>query len=364
MERTLVVILAETRAYEFSFASFKSNLLDSLGADLALCIANNEWEHQGNPYYQAAKYIWTYEEPRDWGTAFDLAQKVEGWHGDWRCLLQLNGILMGGVHDHSGCRTKGSGSILLFFRWLLKQKLIETGVYKQYDRFVITRSDYIHTVHHFPLRLMNCDHIWIPDGEDYGGYTDRHIVVSQKDVLAVLSVTDPILRDPEGLYHRLCSRREWNLERYLKYAFCELGIDACVRRYPFTMYAVRSADGRTSWSTGTFSMRHGYCIKYRDEHRKALLASKMILRPEDWTPEATAAFCKLVSFTDWLQHCTSLWVHPIKNVRLRRFCCMLIYGSFLSDRWFASVYSRLCVVWAQFLTFSNHRGGAGGGIAV
>jgi hypothetical protein len=358
MEKTLVVIIAETRAHEYSYPSFKSNVLNSLGADLALCIAKNDWEDQGNSYYKTAKYIWTYDEPQDWGTALDLAQQTAGWHGDWRRLLQLDGILMGGVHDASG-RTKGSGSILLFFRWLLKQKLIESGTYKLYDRFIITRSDYIYPVPHFPLHLMNPNHIWIPDGEDYGGYTDRHIVASQKDVLAVLSVADPILQNPEELYRRMCDRKEWNLERYIRFAFIELGIDDKVRRFPFTMYAVRSAEGRTSWSTGAYSKRHGYCIKYRDEHRKALLASKMIRRPDDWTPETTAAFFKMVSFTEWLQHYTTSWVHPIRNPKIRNFCCTLIYGSFLSDRFFASVYARLCAAWAFFLKVGNDSRGTG-----
>ncbi len=93
----------------------KRNLLDSLGADLALCVAKNEWENTENPYYKAAKHVWTYDEPDDWGKAYDQAQQSEGFSGDWRILLQLDGILMGGVHEENGS-TKGSGAILLLFR--------------------------------------------------------------------------------------------------------------------------------------------------------------------------------------------------------------------------------------------------------
>jgi len=354
MEKTLVIIIAETRAHEFSYPSFKKNLLDNLDADLALCIAKNEWENTNNPYYKSAKYIWTYDEPEDWGSALDKAQQTEGWHGDWRRLLQLDGILMGGVHDENG-RTKGSGSILLFFRWLLKQQLKSNGLDHDYDRFIITRSDYIYPVPHFPLRMMDPDHIWIPDGEDYGGYTDRHIVASRKDVLSVLSVADPLLRNPEELYQRMCGQKEWNLERYIRFALVELGLDSKVRRFPFTMYAVRSADGRTSWSTGAYSKRYGYCIKYRDEHRKALLASKMIRQPEDWNPETTAAFFQVFSLTNTLQHYTTLWIHPIKNATIRNFFCKLIYGSLLSDRFFFSVYGRLCILQSYLLKFFSNR---------
>jgi hypothetical protein len=348
MERTLVVIIAETRAYQYTYTSFKQNLLDNLGADLALCVAKNEWEDTSNPYYKSAKYVWTYDEPGDWGTAIDMAQKTEEWHGDWRRLLQLDGITLGGVHDENG-RTRGSGSILLFFRWLLKQQLKNNGIDQKYDRFIITRSDYIYPVPHFPLRLMDPDHIWIPDGEDYGGYTDRHIVVSRKDVLSVLSVADPILRNPEELYQRMCNRIEWNLERYIHFALTELGLDKKVKRFPFTMYAVRSGDGRTSWSTGTYSKQHGYWIKYRDEHRKALLASKLIKKPEDWTPQTTAAFFQVASLTDTIQHYTTIWIHPIKNAKLKNFWCKLIYGTLLSDQYFLSVYGRLCILQSYLL---------------
>lgn len=95
MESTLVVVIAETRAHEYSFPSFRANVLEALNADLALCIAKNQWEDTSNPFYQHARYIWTYEEPDDWGSAFDAAQIVEGCQGDWRCLLDLDGIWMG-----------------------------------------------------------------------------------------------------------------------------------------------------------------------------------------------------------------------------------------------------------------------------
>ncbi len=341
MERTLVVVIAETRAHEYSFPSFRANVLEALNADLALCIAKNQWEDTSNPFYQHARYLWTYEEPDDWGSAFDAAQIVEGCQGDWRCLLDLDGIWMGGVHNANG-RTRGSGSILLFFRWLLKHSLMKSGVDQKYDRFIITRSDYIYLTPHYPIRQLDPEVIWIPEGEDYGGYTDRHIVVSRKDLTSILSVADPILCSPEELRIRMSGRKEWNLEKYIRFAFCELGLDQRVRRFPYTMFAVRSVDGRTSWSTGSYSSERGYCIKYRDEHRKSLIASKMIVKPDDWTPAATLAFFQVAEMADRIQDFTSRRVHTIANVRLRNFLCKAIYGTVLSDGFHGSVYAQLC----------------------
>lgn len=355
MERVLVVIIAETRAHEFSYKLFKKNVMDALQADLALCVAKNEWEDTNNPFYQQAKYVWTYDEPEDWGSALDAAQASDHCQGDWRQLLKLDGILMGGVHDEEG-RTRGSGSILLFFRWLLKHQLIESGVVDQYDRFIITRSDYIYLTPHYPLHLMDPGKIWIPDGEDYNGYTDRHIVASRQDVLQVLSVADPILCSPEALYEEMHTEKEWNLERYIRFAFLRLGLEARVRRFPYTMYAVRSGEGRTSWSSGIFYRELGYYVKYRDEYRKSLIASRMIRRPEDWNANTTKAFFRTTATTQTIQDYTTKWVHPIENPFLKEWLCKLLYGTVLSDKWFRSVYSRLAVAQSRLLQMKGSKG--------
>ena len=38
MSKTLVIILSETRASELTFDSFKKNVIDTLNADLCVCI--------------------------------------------------------------------------------------------------------------------------------------------------------------------------------------------------------------------------------------------------------------------------------------------------------------------------------------
>ena len=74
-ERTLVIILGQTRAWEVTYESIKKNVLDALGADLCLCIGAEASYDKSNPFYQAAKYHFLYDEPDDWGAAFDEAQR-------------------------------------------------------------------------------------------------------------------------------------------------------------------------------------------------------------------------------------------------------------------------------------------------
>jgi hypothetical protein len=73
MAKTLVIILSETRAHELTFNNLKQNVIDELNADLCLCIGVNPEYDYTNPYYQLAKYKFLYNEPSDFGEAFDYA---------------------------------------------------------------------------------------------------------------------------------------------------------------------------------------------------------------------------------------------------------------------------------------------------
>ncbi len=257
----LVVVLAETRAHEHTFALFRSNLLDVLHADLALCVAENEREDTANPFYQYARHIWTYQEPQDWGDAFDEAQAITGNAGNWRQLLGIRDQWLGGIQGDNA--QPGAAGILLFFRWFLKESLVKSNVLDRYDRFVITRSDFMHKVPHLPLTFLDPSYVWIPDGEDYGGFTDRHVVVHRDDVIPALSIADEVIADPDGLYESLVHLKEWNLERYVKFSFTRLGLTPRVKRYPYTMYTVRSVGGHTRWAKGQNVPQLGYHVKYK-----------------------------------------------------------------------------------------------------
>jgi hypothetical protein len=74
--KTLVIVLSETRGHELTFSSFKKNVIDVLNADLCICIGvKNEYDYD-NPYYKLAKYKFLYDEPDDFGDAFDYAYEI------------------------------------------------------------------------------------------------------------------------------------------------------------------------------------------------------------------------------------------------------------------------------------------------
>ena len=315
MARTLVVVISETRTHELSFQSFSTHLLEAYDADLALCVARNPREDLDNPFYRAAKHVWTYDEPEDFGDAFDHMQQVEGGTGDWRSLLQVRDQWLGGVLG-PGAHT-GSAGIVLFFRWFLKQSLLRADVLEAYDRFVVTRSDFVHATPQVPLSMLDPDYLWIPDGEDWGGLTDRHLVANRQDILLALSVADEIVVDPVGLGEAMQHRTDWNLERYLPFAFERLGLLDRVRRFPYTMYAVRAPGGHTRWQEGRFYEDRGYFIKYDEEFRGAQIASWMVREPGDWTPRMVRLVGAMIRGDRWVRrHSGRRWAQLQRIVRV------------------------------------------------
>ena len=219
---TLVIVLSETRAHELTFSNFKKNVLDELNADLCLCIGVKKDYDYTNPFYQTAKYKFTYDEPEDFGDAFEYAynilskdrpayeklENVNGMYGKlnnpktsnsditycdkidninnemvihtdnfpdplwkntiysiknchdlvqqehvityktplyWREFFKLKDQFLGGIKDSGH---PGSAGILIFFRWFLLKNLIDSDLINKYDRFIITRSDYIYQLPH------------------------------------------------------------------------------------------------------------------------------------------------------------------------------------------------------------------------
>lgn len=167
MSKTLVIILGETRAHQLTFDNFKKNVIDTLQADLCLCIGIKPDYDINNQFYKLAKYKFLYYEIEDFGGAFDYAYKLlseelkktnspEPLH--WREFLKIRDQFLGGIKDEKN-EHPGSGAILIFFRWFLLKNLIDNDLISKYDRFVITRSDFIYQLPHPKLELMGENNI-------------------------------------------------------------------------------------------------------------------------------------------------------------------------------------------------------------
>jgi len=275
-KKTLVIVLGETRAHELTFNSFKMNVIDVLNADLCLCIGVKKDYDYSNHFYTLAKYKFLYDEPEDYSTAFDYATEIIMKNNNnnndlnWREYLKINGHILGGIKDNHN-QHPGSAGIVIYLRWLLLKNLIENNLINKYDRFIITRSDFIYQLHHPDVLKMNGDYIWIPDGEDYGGYTDRHVVLSPKTIEPYLNILTNMIINSNDYYDKMVELNinDWNLEKLIKFNLEYNNVNHLVRFMPYIMYSVRNINGSTSWSKGIYSKTHNYYIKYMSEYEKS-----------------------------------------------------------------------------------------------
>lgn len=265
----LVIVLSETRAYKHTYDRFKQHVLDRLDADLALCVADRVVNLVDNPFYVRANYTWVFPDLEDWGDAFDIVYRTKYLRtgAKWRDILSVGDQFMGGIKNQPH---KGSAGILLFMRWWLRQRLAEMTV--QYDWYVVTRSDYYY-LHPHPTYIFNStDTIWIPEGEDWGGVTDRHAVLPNNLVNTWLDFVDTLMTDPQAMIaamRRVRPRDGWNLEAVLKWRLEANGVYNRVRRFKQGMFTVRDSKTRTRWSTGKWDPALKLYVKYPEEYKRA-----------------------------------------------------------------------------------------------
>jgi hypothetical protein len=355
MSKTLVVILGETRAHELTYDSFKKNVIDELNADLCLCIGVKPDYDYDNPFYTTAKYKFLYDEPDDYGDAFEYAYNTISinkpkyeciynkngifglvknpkestdnikYYGEtdyainfndfeedeivvhtkyfpdvkwrkqiygiknsanhnlindenvntykkplyWREFLKVKNQFLGGIKDTHN-EHPGSAGILIFYRWFLLKNLIDNDLINKYDRFVITRSDFIYQLPHPKVECMNENRIWIPDCEHYGGHTDRHAILSKKNIILYLNILNNMVLKSNNYFMKMIHKNDWNLEQFIKFHLKENNILHAVKEFPYIMYSVRNKNGTTRWLYwGVYSNELGYYIKYPSEYEKS-----------------------------------------------------------------------------------------------
>ena len=268
--KTLVVILGDTREPKLTYDNFKLNLIDELNADLCLCLTIKEDYDYNNPYYKLSKYNFLYNEPDDFSVAFDYAYEnmtKPSVEINWRDFIKNTDILFGGVKYNDEI-IKGGGGIVLFLRWFLLKNLTENNLINKYDRFIITRSDYIYQLPHPKLKYLDGNCIWFPDSEHCGGYTDRHVVLSKNNVETYLNVFNSMITQYNN-YYSITTGCVTGIEKLIKFHLKEQNVLDKVREFPYVMYLVRSEDGKTRWAHGNYSQNLGYYIKYHPEYDRS-----------------------------------------------------------------------------------------------
>jgi hypothetical protein len=274
-----VITLGQLRAHELTWANFKENVIDPLGADLAVCVPNDAYFDSRNPYYQNAKFRWLVPDTPDVAATFDRIQQQLGSSEEWRILCHIEGLWLGKITQNR----EGAGALQIALHWFMSDNIQSGRLTEIYDRFIVTRSDFYYFCPHPPLECLDADNLWIPDGEDYGGLCDRHLIVSAADVVVSCNLIDDLLIRPHKMREAMIARSAWNIEQITAFHLSRNGLISKVKRFPYIMCLVRApGDPTTTFSTGTYTPDLGMMVKYPSELRKAKRYRKLIRSRNDW----------------------------------------------------------------------------------
>lgn len=266
--KTLVILIGNSRGTEVAWKSLLNHVLDPLEADLALVFGNNE---KTNILYERAKYIKLIDEYDDWSTAIDYIMDQSNIQPfDWKSTLIRNKIsgLWGGIRCDNQMLA-GSGAIIFILRYFVIQMINEHNLLDKYDRFIVSRSDHYYMFTDY----LNYDNelIWIPNGEDCGGITDRHIICSNKHIIDILNIMPWILQN------RIV--KSGNPESVLKHYFKSINTLHLINRFDRNMFTVRCDTDQTRWGqNGIYLPDLGVYTKYTKEYHDTIknYGNKMI----------------------------------------------------------------------------------------
>lgn len=253
--KVLIIMMGTLRGGELAWETFYRNVLLPNEADLALMVPEDTSPHSSSLMVHA-KYVWTHLDHRDWGVAID---QEFGGNGTWRELATAYNFtgLLGGTKES----TRGSGAIVFMLRHYISQILVQDGLLDQYDRFVLTRSDHYYGCLH-DLRDLDPEYIWLPEGENYGGVTDRHVVVSRAHVLKVLNILPPVIADP----HKYMGQKFVNPEKLIRRRWAEENVLQFVRRFDRMMFTCAKEGDESRWRKVSLPVAEGVRVKYPKEY--------------------------------------------------------------------------------------------------
>jgi len=258
MEKTLVLLLGNARGGEDTWNSMYQHLLTPYNADLALCFGEND--NKTSSLYAKAKFIWEIPEYKNWRDYY------EGKFDDnWFKVYEKNAEfgLAGGIDNNIG-----SGAIIFAFRdFVLKNY---KNILLEYDRIILTRSDYYYIADH---PILPIESFYVVEGEDYDGITDRHHVFNKTMIDDVLGICDYLCSEKHS--QELLSIN-LNPEISLYKFFNHNGILQKLQRFKRTQFTVSDVNDTTRWRQGVSPLpgHPSLKIKYYPEYETAIKNNK------------------------------------------------------------------------------------------
>jgi hypothetical protein len=144
--------------------------------------------------------------------------------------------------DVLGYKTTNKDNIDLnkiFYKWFLLKNLIDNNLINEYDRFVITKSDYIYKLPFPKVDKININNIWIPDFQYNNGYSDGCAILSKTNIISYLNIFDNIAKNSNEYFIKMKNYFFWNIELLIKFHLEKNNNEHLVKEFPNIMYSIK-----------------------------------------------------------------------------------------------------------------------------
>ena len=283
---TVVCIVGTLRTNDFTYQNLIEKLIKPLNADLMFCVTRMSAEDEAFiSNFKGCNIIdlCIYEDGKVDGYENLLNNLTNQLSSEarsrWHEYFNIEGNWLGGMKGR-----RGSGLHLTFNCWKLLERLqyLKTKGF-DYQRFVISRTDLFWLVKHPPLNLLDPQFIWIPTGEDYNGYNDRHAICSKQNISYYLNMFECManLNALNYIYNEI-DDSNLNHERHLKSHLDYYGIKTA--RFKNVAYLTENKQNLTNWGTikSKFVDGQEYIYKYEGELLSALRHLEEFNACNDW----------------------------------------------------------------------------------
>ncbi|GBF81187.1 hypothetical protein [Aphanothece sacrum] len=283
--RPVVILVGTLRAVDLTYKNLIEKVIEPLNADLIFCVSQMSSEDEACiEKFRGCNIvdICIYEDGKNGYQNFldkFFHQLTPEKQRQWHKYFDIEGNWLGGLKGR-----RGSGFHLNFNYWQLFKRLqnLKKGG-SDYQRFIITRTDLFWLVEHPPLNLLEPKLLWIPTGENYNGYNDRHAICSDQNVADYLSLFEFMLSLKALVYiYNDLDGNNLNHERHLKSHLDYCGVE--VARFKNVAYLTGDKQSTTNWASVKTKLIEGkeYAYKYEEELLSSLKHMKEFSFHKNW----------------------------------------------------------------------------------
>eukprot|EP00457_Paulinella_chromatophora_P009468 gb/GEZN01009535.1/.p1 GENE.gb/GEZN01009535.1/~~gb/GEZN01009535.1/.p1 ORF type:complete len:396 (+),score=15.94 gb/GEZN01009535.1/:79-1266(+) len=202
--RVLVITIGNVRGGIFAWESLRRFVLEPLRAHLMVVVGVKPEEAgkvRETHLVQLARYYVPIIEPEDWSTVLDRPMHGQNGSGpitNWQklCAVSAGGNYMGGIRSKACQHQRSRSAAQLGLRWVTYEHLVASGLYLDYDYFVLTRTDYMY-VCKLRVSSLNPKYVWNQKCGRFGGYSDRVTIVSRENILTILKWPMEVTQFPD-----------------------------------------------------------------------------------------------------------------------------------------------------------------------